>query len=134
MLPICIATSHVLSCSGFSTRSRPRNDAATAAKFARSRTSESTFATQFRLAEAVRVAPGRTSAPRWWHSVAHALPRARRAVQGAAMPIKVYHYPACSTCRRALKWLDAHGLSHERVDIVASPPSRAELARALGGE
>ena len=47
------------------------------------------------------------------------------------MPIKVYQYPACSTCRRALKWLDARGIGHERADITAQPPSRTELARAL---
>ena len=43
------------------------------------------------------------------------------------MAITVYHYPACDTCRKALKWLDAHGLSAERVHIVDSPPSRAEI-------
>lgn len=47
------------------------------------------------------------------------------------MAIKVYSYPACSTCRRALKWLDAHGIAHERVHIVEQPPTREELARAL---
>lgn len=47
------------------------------------------------------------------------------------MAITVYHYPACSTCRRALKWLDAQGIAHERVHIVDQPPKKAELARAL---
>lgn len=46
------------------------------------------------------------------------------------MAITVYHYPKCSTCRKALAWLDAHGVAHQRVDIVTSPPSKAVLARA----
>lgn len=47
------------------------------------------------------------------------------------MKPKVYHYPKCSTCRKALAFLDASKVPHERVDIVATPPSKAELRRAL---
>ncbi len=47
------------------------------------------------------------------------------------MPIKVYHYAKCSTCRKALKWLDERGLAYQSVDIVTSPPKKAELQRAL---
>jgi len=43
----------------------------------------------------------------------------------------VYHYPKCSTCRNALRWIDAHGIRHERVDIVETPPSIAQLRQAL---
>ena len=43
------------------------------------------------------------------------------------MPITIYHYPACDTCRRALKWLRAHELPVEPVHIVEAPPSRADL-------
>jgi arsenate reductase len=45
--------------------------------------------------------------------------------------IKVYQYSKCSTCRKALAYLAAHGVRHESVDIVTKPPSKAELARAL---
>ncbi len=45
--------------------------------------------------------------------------------------VKVYHYAKCSTCRKALKWLDAQGVSYEAVDIVTAPPKKAELSRAL---
>lgn len=45
------------------------------------------------------------------------------------MALTVYHYPGCSTCKRALKWLDARGIEHRRVDIVESPPSARDLAR-----
>jgi arsenate reductase (glutaredoxin) len=41
--------------------------------------------------------------------------------------MKVYQYPKCSTCRKALKWLDAHGVRYEAVDIVTAPPSLAAL-------
>lgn len=45
--------------------------------------------------------------------------------------VTVYHYPACSTCKKALKWLDAHGIEHERMHIVESPPTVAVLREAL---
>jgi arsenate reductase len=47
------------------------------------------------------------------------------------MATKVFHYPNCSTCRKALKWLDARGVAYEAVDIVAAPPTKGELQRAL---
>ncbi len=47
------------------------------------------------------------------------------------MPVTVYHYPACSTCRKALAWLDRKGIAHTRVDIVKEPPPRGVLARVL---
>jgi arsenate reductase (glutaredoxin) len=39
------------------------------------------------------------------------------------MAAKVYQYPKCSTCRKALKWLDEHGVGYEKIDLVANPPS-----------
>jgi arsenate reductase len=39
----------------------------------------------------------------------------------------VYQYPKCSTCRKALKWLAGRGITHEKVDLVAQPPSVAVL-------
>lgn len=47
------------------------------------------------------------------------------------MTLTVYHYPACSTCRKALKWLTDQGIAHERVHIVEQPPTTAELAQPL---
>jgi arsenate reductase len=40
---------------------------------------------------------------------------------------KVYQYPKCSTCRKAMKWLDAQGVSYEKTDLVATPPSLTAL-------
>ena len=47
------------------------------------------------------------------------------------MAIKVYQYSKCSTCRKALKWLDARKVAYDSVDIVTAPPKKAELQRAL---
>ena len=44
------------------------------------------------------------------------------------MPVTVYQYPKCSTCRKALKWLDAKGVKYESVDLVADPIPAAQLA------
>ncbi len=46
-------------------------------------------------------------------------------------PMKVFQYPRCSTCRKALKWLDSHSVSYESIDIVQRPPSLAQLKQAL---
>lgn len=45
------------------------------------------------------------------------------------MPLTVYHYPGCSTCKQALAWLAARGLAHTTIDLVKQPPSAATLAR-----
>ena len=52
------------------------------------------------------------------------------------MKVKVYEYAKCSTCRKALKFLEGKKVAYEKVPIVDSPPSKAELAamlKRLGG-
>jgi arsenate reductase len=44
------------------------------------------------------------------------------------MPIHVYHYPKCSTCRKATKWLEAQGLAYQASDLVAEPIPAKKLA------
>ena len=44
-----------------------------------------------------------------------------------AAKIETWQYPKCSTCRKALKWMDAHEVPVETHDIVATPPSLATL-------
>lgn len=46
--------------------------------------------------------------------------------------LKIYEYDKCSTCKKALKFLDARKVSYERIPIVDRPPSMAELKRMLG--
>ena len=51
-------------------------------------------------------------------------------------PLRVYSYPACGTCRKALQWLAQQGFSVEAgnlelVDITKVPPTLAELRLAF---
>ena len=43
------------------------------------------------------------------------------------MSLTLYHYPACSTCRNARKWLKSSGIETALVHIVESPPSATQL-------
>ena len=47
------------------------------------------------------------------------------------MSARIWQYPKCSTCRKALKWLDARGVDYESVDITVAPPAASELADLL---
>ena len=47
--------------------------------------------------------------------------------------MKFYHYPSCSTCKNARKWLEARSLLTDDVEvlhIVDEPPSRATIKQA----
>jgi arsenate reductase len=46
--------------------------------------------------------------------------------------LTVYTYAKCSTCRSAVRWLEAHGLDFEERPIRETPPAEAELKRMLG--
>jgi arsenate reductase len=46
--------------------------------------------------------------------------------------LKVYEYAKCSTCKKALKFLDSQGAPYEIVDITTHAPSPAELRTMLG--
>lgn len=45
--------------------------------------------------------------------------------------MKVYEYKNCSTCKKALKYLDARNVRYERLPIVETPPSIKELKTML---
>jgi len=45
--------------------------------------------------------------------------------------MKLYQYPNCSTCRKAIKFLEQHGVQYESIDITQQPPSKAELNTML---
>jgi arsenate reductase (glutaredoxin) len=47
------------------------------------------------------------------------------------MPLTVYTYAKCSTCRDAVKWLQAQGVTFVEKPIYTEPPAPAELARML---
>lgn len=48
-------------------------------------------------------------------------------VSSAVARPKLFHYPNCSTCKKAIKWLEDRGIEFERVDIVEHPPSKRQL-------
>ncbi|WP_166242102.1 arsenate reductase family protein [Paenibacillus turpanensis] len=43
------------------------------------------------------------------------------------MNLTIYQYPKCSTCRNAVKWLEAQGHTLNKIDITLNPPSKEEL-------
>lgn len=49
--------------------------------------------------------------------------------------LKVYEYSGCSTCKKALKFLDGKKIAYEKIDITTQAPSKEELramAKAKG--
>ena len=57
------------------------------------------------------------------------------AIAGDHLPLRVYAYSRCSTCRKALSWLAQQGLSSgeqlELIEITTHPPAKETLAQAL---
>ena len=47
----------------------------------------------------------------------------------ATAPVLFLWYPKCSTCRKAKKWLDEHGVEYTERHIVEDNPSAEELTR-----
>ena len=47
------------------------------------------------------------------------------------MTLKFYGYKKCSTCRSAMKWLEAHGIAYTFVDVIEQPPTLSEFEAAL---
>ena len=42
---------------------------------------------------------------------------------------KVYCYPRCTTCKKAIKWLDENGIEYEYKHIVEKTPSKEDIKR-----
>ena len=40
---------------------------------------------------------------------------------------KVYCYPRCTTCKKAVKWLEENGIEYEYKHIVEETPSKEEI-------
>lgn len=47
------------------------------------------------------------------------------------MSIKVYEYKGCSTCVKALKFLDSRKVKFEKFPIVDQPPTKSELKKMI---
>lgn len=48
------------------------------------------------------------------------------------MRVKVYGYKGCSTCKKALAFLNKKKIAFDDVDITTTPPSKKELKAMLG--
>jgi arsenate reductase len=46
--------------------------------------------------------------------------------------LKIYEYDKCSTCKKALKYLDSRKVAYQKLPIVDRPPTLAELKKMLG--
>jgi arsenate reductase (glutaredoxin) len=49
-------------------------------------------------------------------------------------PPRIYTYANCDTCRRAVRWLRAHGLAFDERPIRETPPTPAELRTMLAAQ
>lgn len=47
------------------------------------------------------------------------------------MSLKIYVYKNCSTCQKALRFLEKRGLTYETRPIIEEPPKVADLKRML---
>lgn len=47
------------------------------------------------------------------------------------MSLKIYEYKNCGTCRKATKFLDAHGVVYKTIPVRETPPTKAELKKML---
>ncbi len=45
--------------------------------------------------------------------------------------LKVYSYKKCSTCQKALKFLEKKKINYNVIEIVDNPPSKLELKKML---
>lgn len=45
--------------------------------------------------------------------------------------MKLYQHPRCSTCKKAIAFLEKNKLKYQDVDITAKPPSKTELKSML---
>jgi len=53
---------------------------------------------------------------------------------GEVTALKLYTLANCDTCRRAVKWLRAHGIAFDERAIRETPPAAAELRAMLAGQ
>ena len=47
------------------------------------------------------------------------------------MGIKIFEYNNCSTCKKALKYLDTNKVKYDKIAIVETPPKLSELKQML---
>ena len=45
--------------------------------------------------------------------------------------VRIYSYSSCTTCKKALKWLNENKIEYELIDIALCPPSKEILIDAI---
>ena len=45
------------------------------------------------------------------------------------MAVRVFQYPNCGSCKKALSWLDDHDVAYQSIHIVESTPTKSTLAK-----
>lgn len=45
--------------------------------------------------------------------------------------MRLYQYPKCSTCRKAIKFLNENNVEYQSIDITLQPPTIVELQQML---
>ena len=50
-------------------------------------------------------------------------------MKGSKKMNKLYCYPRCTTCKKAVKWLEENGIEYEYKHIVEETPSKEEIKK-----
>ena len=50
------------------------------------------------------------------------------------MKPRLFIKPYCGWCHKAMRWLDDHDISHEKLDVIADEAAFAEMVRLSGQE
>ena len=50
-------------------------------------------------------------------------------MKGSKKMNKVYCYPRCTTCKKAIKWLEENGIEYEYKHIVEETPSKKDIKK-----
>ena len=50
-------------------------------------------------------------------------------MKGSKKMNKLYCYPRCTTCKKAVKWLEENGIDYEYKHIVEETPSKEDIKR-----
>ncbi len=45
--------------------------------------------------------------------------------------VQIYSYSACSTCRKAINWLQKNRIEYEVIDIVNNPPDKKTIRKLI---
>lgn len=47
--------------------------------------------------------------------------------------VNFYWYPKCSTCKKAIAWLDENKIEYNLIDMIETPPAKEQLVAWMEG-